>query len=259
MKTRIITAIVLLLVFVPLVAIGGLPFQILIAVVAAGAAYELLHIAHDPKPGYYLYAILGIFIVGSVLFSHKELTDVNYIVLYLIVLLTCGIFDKNIDFPRLSYYFTSGTLVAVGLRMVYYMRLNLGLDYVLLLAFATLGADSFAYFVGRAIGKHKLNPRLSPKKTIEGSIGGIVLGGALAVVYGVLAHMNLPMVSLCIISFVLSTTGQIGDLSFSSIKRSFQIKDYSHIFPGHGGILDRFDSIIFNAMVLGFLLNYIPH
>ena len=71
--------------------------------------------------------------------------------------------------------------------------------------------------------------------------------------------MQLPMVSLVIISFVLSTTGQIGDLSFSSIKRSFGIKDYSNIFPGHGGILDRFDSIIFNAMVLGYLLNYIPH
>lgn len=259
MKQRIITAIVLLAVFVPLVAIGGVPFQVLMVALAAGATYELLHVAHDPDPKYYLFAVLGVFIIGSLLFSKKELVDVTYIVLYLIVLLTAGIFDSSMNFMRLSYYFTSGTLVAVGLRMVYYMRMSLGLDYVLLLACATLGADTFAYFVGRAIGKHKLNERLSPKKTIEGSIGGIVLGGALALAYGFFAKMQLPMVSLVIISFVLSTTGQIGDLSFSSIKRSFGIKDYSHIFPGHGGILDRFDSIIFNAMVLGYLLNYIPH
>lgn len=259
MKQRIITAIVLLLVFVPIVAIGGIAFQILMVLLAAGATYELLHVAHDPKPRYYLFAVMGVFIIGSLLLSKKELVDVTYIVLYLIVLLTAGIFDNEMDFMRLSYYFTSATLVSVGLRMVYYMRMTLGLDYVLLLAFATLGADTFAYFVGRAIGKHKLNERLSPKKTIEGSIGGIVLGGALALAYGLIAKMNLPLVSIAIISFVLSTTGQIGDLSFSSIKRCFGIKDYSNIFPGHGGILDRFDSIIFNAMVLGYLLNYIPH
>jgi phosphatidate cytidylyltransferase len=173
----------------------------------------------------------------------------------LIVLLVCGIFDAGIDFARLGYYFTGGTLVALGLHMVYVMRMHLGLSYVLLLAIATLGADTFAYFVGRAIGKHKLNPRLSPNKTIEGSIGGIICGGTLALAFGFLMKMPLSLWQLAVISYVLSSTGQIGDLTFSSIKRYFDVKDYSQIFPGHGGVLDRFDSIIFNAMVLGLLLN----
>lgn len=259
MKTRIITAIVLIAVLVPLVVIGGLPFEVMIAILAAGATYELLHITHDPSPRLYTYLVMGVFIIGSLIFSKTELVDISFIVLYLIVLLTAGIFDEKMNFTRLSYYFTSAVLVAVGMHMILYMRLKLGMEYVLLLAFATLGADSFAYFVGRAIGKHKLNPRLSPNKTIEGSIGGIVLGGALAVIYGLLAKMSLAPVYLCVISFVLSTTGQIGDLTFSSIKRTFGVKDYSHIFPGHGGILDRFDSILFNAMVLGYMLQYIPH
>lgn len=259
MKTRIITAIVLLVVLVPLVIIGGLPFEIMMALLAAGGTYELIHITHDPSPRIYMYVVMGLFILGSLIFSKNELVDISYIVLYLIVLLTAGIFDDKMNFTRLSYYFTGAVLVAVGMHMVLYMRLSLGMEYVLLLAFATLGADSFAYFVGRAIGKHKLNPRLSPNKTIEGSVGGIVLGGALAIIYGLLAKINLAPVYLCLISFVLSTTGQIGDLTFSSIKRTFGVKDYSHIFPGHGGILDRFDSIIFNAMVLGFMLMYIPH
>ena len=69
--------------------------------------------------------------------------------------------------------------------------------------------------------------------------------------------MNLPLAAIIIMSLVLSTTGQIGDLSFSSIKRTFEVKDYSQIFPGHGGVLDRFDSIIFNAMVLGLLMQYL--
>ena len=125
---------------------------------------------------------------------------------------------------------------------------------VIFLALATLGADTFAYFVGRAIGKHKLNPRLSPKKTIEGSIGGIVCGGLLALAYAYFMHIPYPLTHLALMSFVLATTGQIGDLTFSSIKRTFEVKDYSQIFPGHGGVLDRFDSIIFNSMILGFLL-----
>ena len=70
--------------------------------------------------------------------------------------------------------------------------------------------------------------------------------------------LSLPIYIIVMISFVLASTGQIGDLTFSSIKRTFEVKDYSQIFPGHGGVLDRFDSIIFNAMVLGILLHYLP-
>ena len=131
------------------------------------------------------------------------------------------------------------------------------MDYLLILALATLGADTGAYFTGMLWGKHKLNPRLSPKKTIEGSIGGIVLGTVLSVAYGAYSGVDIPFYVLLVMCFVLTMTGQVGDLTFSSIKRTFEVKDYSQLLPGHGGILDRFDSILFNAMVFGVLLYFV--
>ena len=233
MKQRIITAIVLVALFLPCVIVSGIPFKILMAFIGVMATYELLSITKEPKPHFYLYIVLGAYILGSLFFSKGLLVSNMFIVIYI------------------SYYFTSATLVALGLHAIYYFRTALDLRYVIFLALATLGADTFAYFVGRAIGKHKLNPRLSPKKTIEGSIGGIVCGGVLALAYAYFVHIPYPLTHLALMSFVLATTGQIGDLTFSSIKRTFEVKDYS---PGHGGVLDRFDSIIFNSMILGFLL-----
>ncbi|WP_434784694.1 phosphatidate cytidylyltransferase, partial [Thomasclavelia cocleata] len=107
---------------------------------------------------------------------------------------------------------------------------------------------------GVFLGKHKLIPRLSPKKTIEGSIGGIVLGTILAISYaGYLGLIETNPV-LIIACFVLTFTSQIGDLVFSAVKRHFGVKDYSSLLPGHGGILDRIDSILFNAIVFSFFL-----
>ena len=124
----------------------------------------------------------------------------------------------------------------------------------MLLALATYGSDTGAYFTGVTIGKHKLIPRLSPKKTIEGSIGGILLGTILSVAYASylgIIETNRVLIVAC---FVLTITGQVGDLVFSAIKRHFGVKDYSNLLPGHGGVLDRIDSILFNALVLSFFL-----
>ena len=206
MKQRVITAIVLVVLFLPCVIVSGIPFKILMAFIGVMATYELLSITKEPKPHFYLYGVLGVFILGSLFFSKGLLVSNMFIVIYMVILLTCGIFDAGMPFLRISY------------------------------------------FVGRAIGKHKLNPRLSPKKTIEGSIGGIVCGGLLGLAYAYCVQIPYAFPHLTLMSFVLATTGQIGDLTFSSIKRT------SQIFPGHGGVLDRFDSIIFNSMILGFLL-----
>lgn len=257
MKQRIITAIILLAIFVPCVVIGGYPWQAIMVFVGAMAGFELLSICDGPKAKIYLYPLLIFYILYSIFMPNELLIPVRYITLFLMALLVAGIFDYGMPLLRLSYYFMSATLVALGLHMIYFMRAELGLNYILFLAFATLGADTGAYFVGRKFGKHKLNPRLSPKKTIEGSIGGTVVGTILACIFAYLSKMNLPLAAIIIMSLVLSTTGQIGDLSFSSIKRTFEVKDYSQIFPGHGGVLDRFDSIIFNAMVLGLLMQYL--
>ena len=177
-------------------------------------------------------------------------------ILYLQIIIT----NMKYSFEDISLTFT-GILYLFGftifMPILYGMKGNSptenGKILIWYIFLASWGSDVFAYLIGRH-GTHKFS-KVSPNKTIEGSIGGIICGGTLALAFGFLMKMPLSLWQLAVISYVLSSTGQIGDLTFSSIKRYFDVKDYSQIFPGHGGVLDRFDSIIFNAMVLGLLLN----
>lgn len=129
--------------------------------------------------------------------------------------------------------------------------------YILIAAW---GTDTFAYAVGMRFGKHKLT-KISPKKSIEGSIGGTVGAVVLALIYTVVVQryvdLNLSYVFVAIATLVLSILSQLGDLSASSIKREMEIKDYGNLIPGHGGMLDRIDSIIFVAPFAYFLLTMI--
>lgn len=112
-------------------------------------------------------------------------------------------------------------------------------------------------------GKHKLAPQLSPKKTVEGAIGGAVAAPVCAMLYGLIFQFFVPGIIpsypvLALYGFLGSIISQLGDLSFSFIKREFGIKDYSNLLPGHGGILDRFDSVIFCAPLIELLLYFLP-
>jgi phosphatidate cytidylyltransferase len=118
----------------------------------------------------------------------------------------------------------------------------------------TITTDSYAYIIGRLIGKHKLLETISPNKTWEGMISGTVIGTIIPTVFYVVAVGNNP-IKMLFITLFLSILGQFGDLVFSAIKRYFGKKDFSNIMPGHGGILDRLDSIIF--VMLGFVF-FIP-
>ena len=120
------------------------------------------------------------------------------------------------------------------------------------MAFAIAYAgDGAAYFGGRALGRHKLCPNVSPKKTVEGAVGGVVGGAVLVLIAAVIMNrmldLEMPLWSAVVLGAVGAVLGEIGDLSFSVIKRQTGIKDYGHIFPGHGGVLDRFDSVLFVA------------
>ena len=120
------------------------------------------------------------------------------------------------------------------------------------MAFAIAYAgDGAAYFGGRALGRHKLCPNVSPKKTVAGAVGGVVGGAVLVLIAAVIMNrtldLEMPLWSAVVLGAVGAVLGEIGDLSFSVIKRQTGIKDYGHIFPGHGGVLDRFDSVLFVA------------
>ena len=129
--------------------------------------------------------------------------------------------------------------------------LRIGQFIVLLPLLAAWGADTCALFTGMAFGQHKLAPVVSPKKTVEGAVGGVV-GGALlvllaALLLNIFLDLEMPVWTAVLLGGAGAVLGEIGDLSFSVIKRQTGIKDYGHIFPGHGGVLDRFDSVLFVA------------
>ena len=134
---------------------------------------------------------------------------------------------------------------------------NLGKFYIWYLFLATWGSDIFAYLIGRKFGKHKFS-KISPKKSIEGCIAGIIGGITLALVATVLFNMvfnlNINYILVAIIGFILAGIGQVGDFAASCIKRYVGVKDFSNLLPGHGGLIDRFDSVIFTAPFAYYLI-----
>ena len=138
----------------------------------------------------------------------------------------------------------------------------LGQYYLLIPLVAAFTSDAFALFAGMAFGKHKLAPELSPKKTVEGAVGGFLGAIVCCCIYGVVMQMafllQVNYFFLVIYGALGSVISQIGDLSFSYIKRQYGLKDFGNIFPGHGGVLDRFDSVIFCAPLMEVLIWLLP-
>ena len=181
-------------------------------------------------------------------------------VVFLMILLAVYVFT----FPRYKakdIIFTFFGFFYVGVMISFYYLTRCEKDGIFIVWLILAGSwlcDVFAYFTGMALGKHKLAPVLSPKKSIEGSIGGIVIPALIAGVYawvlGRYYQPSYPLITVfVIITAVAAAASQIGDLSASAIKRNFDIKDYGDIIPGHGGILDRFDSLIFTAPMVYFV------
>lgn len=131
-----------------------------------------------------------------------------------------------------------------------------GSIYIWLIFIISFGTDTFAYFGGRFFGKRKLWPEVSPKKTIEGSISGILGSTLLTLIFAIYTKED-SIFLLIVLSIIISVFSQIGDLIASKIKRSVKIKDYGYIMPGHGGVLDRFDSIILSAPLIYYYISYI--
>lgn len=141
-------------------------------------------------------------------------------------------------------------------HLVSLRELPQGFHFVLLVLVATWSTDTFAYFVGITIGKHRLAPVLSPKKSVEGSIGGVIGSVVASVIIGYLdSHM--PITNYIIIGLLVGIVGQVGDLAESALKRMAGVKDAGRFIPGHGGILDRFDSMFLTAPIVYYYLRII--
>ena len=238
---------------------------IAVAVFSLIATYELLHCVGLHKN---LWVSIPLYLVSAALpFGVRMMTLVTVFALplslcvILLYLLAVAVFSHgkaDIQDVSTAFMLWLYTLLGFfGLIMVHdHIR---GGEYLYLLAF--LGAwvtDIFAYFTGMLLGRHKLIPDVSPKKTVEGAIGGVVFCTLSFVGFGLIYNhfwvadggKTIPLVAMAIVGFLVSIVSQVGDLSLSLLKRKYGIKDFGKLFPGHGGVLDRFDSVLAVSIML---------
>ncbi|WP_122646828.1 phosphatidate cytidylyltransferase [Enterococcus mediterraneensis] len=253
MRQRVITAVVALVIFLPIVYVGGIAIEVTAALLAVVGVYELFRMKGLDIVSFegIISAIGAVFLVLPIMDWLSSGENNQFLLFYLTVMVLLGVsvISKNtytIDeagFPVIvSLYVGVGFQNFVAARMESLVVLIFGL-------FIVWATDIGAYMVGRKYGKNKLWPEISPNKTIEGAIGGIISAVVVAAIYLLLfpgkeyfGHGTLVMILLTI---VFSVVGQFGDLVESAIKRHYDVKDSGNILPGHGGILDRFDSLLF--------------
>jgi phosphatidate cytidylyltransferase len=259
---RILFAVPAAAIFLAVTWLGGAPFHVLVGVVAGVTLWEVHRIMDQAgNPGYYLLSILiAVFIW---IFSVLPVWLILSIAVLLLFTTAWSILDTKTHTSKrwLSTLFT-GIYAPAGLLMLVYIRnLGSGIEgFWLVLTFFLMiwGNDIFAYFGGRTFGKHPLAPKISPKKTWEGFWSGFM--GAAAgffIVYLIASPFPLPLWSALPAVLLISIFGPLGDISASSLKRLAQVKDSSALLPGHGGLFDRFDSMILTAPFIFFLFYFL--
>ena len=282
MKQRVLTSLGIGLIGIPILLLSEyIVYPIFLGLLSAIAVWELLRVFGLHKR--YEVSILAYLISGLLpVFAHRFFTggdQSGYLLItaavlfgFLLYLAALCVFGKEIAlqkgmgtddkggqrillFGDVAAVFLSVTYVAVSFTAMSLTRYMQNGVYIFSLVFvAAWMCDVFAYFTGRLFGKHKLAPHLSPKKTIEGSVGGIVFAILGCMLYGFIIEkataLEARYLVLALLGLVLSVISQIGDLWASLIKREHGIKDYSQILPGHGGVMDRFDSILAISTVL---------
>lgn len=258
MATRILTSAIGLPILVALIIYGGSALQFAAYLMSAIGMLEIYKaLSHKHRPIHfvgYVFAFLYYLTLANLNSTYLLIACSSFIIATLIFI----VFQYNEDYSKVNIIDCAITVfgffyVAVLLSFVYMVREhNYGQFFVWLIFICAWGCDTGAYFVGVAFGKHKLAPKLSPKKTIEGSIGGTVFATLIAFVYSYsmvkFFNMTQSIVVPCVIVGAIgSIFAQFGDLAASAIKRYTKIKDFGKLIPGHGGVIDRFDSILFTA------------
>ncbi|SFB33863.1 phosphatidate cytidylyltransferase [Acetitomaculum ruminis DSM 5522] len=265
-KERLISGIILVVLALFLIILGGNILLLTVTVLSGIGMYELYKIADIQKN------ILGIIsyisMIAYYVFLYFKMPDKYTIILILVLLMllmTAYVFTfpkykaKDVIMAVFGFIY-----VALMLSYIYKTRMLPGGAFSVWLIFiCSWGCDTCAYCVGKLIGKHKMTPVLSPKKTIEGGIGGLIGAALLGIIYGYFTKdyvngysISLPL-AYGIIAFVGGLISMVGDLAASAIKRDNDVKDYGNLIPGHGGILDRFDSVIFTAPVIFYLAEFL--
>ena len=255
LKTRVKTAAVLIALLIVLVCFSYVPYVMnsFVALISVLGIYELYKVTGNIKKlvPFIISELLALAISFIKIPFYNEILAVCFPIAVIAFLLLMKVFGKY-TLDKWYKIFPIALMIPLFYNSFTVLRfLDNGLYYLALFALVCMISDTGAYFVGRAIGKHKLAKTVSPKKTIEGSIGGMVSAMVVIVVAAIIVDNVTPLsvnyVFLVIYTLIASVIEQIGDLSMSVIKRVVGVKDYSNLMPGHGGILDRFDSYMFAA------------
>src|SRR5699024_9974985 len=197
-----------------------------------------------------LFLIGLIYSLDTIPFFEISLSKSDVLFFLGVFLLSLTVFTKN-KFTYNEAGFLLITTMYIGLSFYYLIEVrSAGLNYLLFVLFIILSTDSGAYFFGKALGKKKLWPEISPNKTIGGALGGIIMAIITAVIFQVVYPFEFSYIVIVLYSLLISIVGQLGDLIASVFKRHYNIKDAGNLFPGHGGVLDRLDSLIFVMLVL---------
>lgn len=268
MVTRVVVSVLLLPLLLGIVyLLPAVAVPVSIACICALAVYEALvptgFVKDRRVVGYSI--LLAVCTPFWVYWGSDPVVGRGAVLFYVLALFLEGMASqKRLKVEQLGGAFFIAAFVPMFLSAFVRLRGTEDWRFVILLPMVVaFCSDIFALFAGMFFGKHKLAPQLSPKKTVEGAIGGAVAAPVCAMLYGLIFRFFVPGIMpsylvLALYGFLGSIISQLGDLSFSFIKREFGIKDYSNLLPGHGGILDRFDSVIFCAPLIELLLYFLP-
>ena len=271
--TRLLSGIVLVIIAFAVLWLGGPVTGVFVLALSIVGVFELCRVYKIEKRSPAVFAYVWTVLYYLVLMLRSE--NVNgfqlsrlalpIMITYLLAILAVYVFrfpkykDKEIMAAFMSFFY-----VSVMLSYIYRIReMRHGGYFVVLVFLCSWGNDTLAYCVGVLFGKHKMSPKLSPKKSIEGLFGGIIGAGLLGSLYGLFLQTRLPHADhhMSLYLFIICSLGAlpavIGDLAASAIKRDNDIKDYGKLIPGHGGVLDRFDSMIFTAPIIYYLVDFI--
>ncbi len=259
-RTRLISGIVLVALMLLFIIPGGSLLFAFNLVISLIGMYELYRVFEVEKklPGFLGYAFTVLYYVLLYL-KQTNFMEMLFLV-FLTLLLAVMVFSyPKYTVPQVMATFFGFFYVAVMLSYIYQTRSMVHGEYIVWLIFlCSWGCDTCAYCTGKLCGKHKMSPILSPKKSVEGAIGGVIGAMLLTLLYcyifeGQMGLTTRSWLLLSLISGVGALISMVGDLAASAIKRNYDIKDYGKLIPGHGGILDRFDSVIITAPIIYYL------
>lgn len=264
MKKRVVSAFIMFLIIIPILILGGIPYSLMIGLVSLIAYKEMIDLRKNKNNDYpNIVKLFGLISILYLIYSNFEkyglLFGLSYKILCGIILFICLptlFFKEKYKIEDAFQMLATVLFLGIGFNLLISVY-NYGVKYFILLIMITILTDTFALFGGKLIGKHNFTS-ISPNKTIEGCVIGSLVSTFVCTVY----YLNVinsvtNLLQIILIIFGLSVVGQCGDLFFSAIKREFDKKDFSNLIPGHGGVLDRLDSIIFVLFAFVFIISYL--